>query len=219
MIGIEALREVPLPTTAQRARFIKHMCGAHSWYKAYKYNPSAQIHFAVFLWRGACFAPQHCGPDYHELFGFLAYGWRHALTGSFFSDGEDVELEPELLAAAGIVLEPYVSSNRRVTTGCILSYYRNRIGAHPRREILEKLVGYAEEQGELWSTFSEDTREAVFQHDRLEAHGSLPNEPGVARYLHVKQLLRATYQSLHAEEVAKIQSAIDRVCALRHTPS
>jgi hypothetical protein len=106
------LRDVPEPNAEQQARFLDHVCIAHSWYKAYN-PPSTHIHFAVFLWRGSGFAPQHrTWGNYRELHGFLGYGWRYDPDTQFDTDTHNcVELTPELLVAGRVVVEAYIAGN------------------------------------------------------------------------------------------------------------
>ena len=219
VISVEMLGEVPLPSAVQRAEFVAHLCGAHSWYKSYKYSPGLRTKFAVFLWRGADFDIQRQQHErtYQERHGCLAYGWRRKPTEPFSVDGarSEIELAPELVAAACVELEPYISSNYWVTTTCIAHYYRDRISVHPRRETLEELVACYDEHVQLWSTFSRETCDAICRRSDSDPRSGLPDEPGVARYLLVDQQLIATYYALQATEVAKIESAIDRMYVLR----
>lgn len=219
-VGVDALRDVPPPTSKQRARFIEHVCEAHSWYKAYRTSVT-QINFAVFLWRDGGFAPQHRGwGNYHELHGYLAYGWRSSPDAPFCVDaGIDVEFDPALLAAASVIVEPYISTNSAATIDGLATDGLESIKTHPRREVLDRLIAYYHEQTHLWNAISQEHREVIVKYYSSGKRVSLPAEPQVAQYLAVNRQLTDTYLMLRAEEIGKLEAAIDRILALQQASS
>jgi hypothetical protein len=235
-------RDLSPPTKKQSKEFAQYVCLAHSWYKHIPLLEGAQFVFFFSQEAGKGYSKEQprlhytwkTTEEYRQRFGYLDYMYRFDGEQSFDRDGKAHPFIPssDLLAHCGITLYPYVSHECDVVASLMADECFDTLHAntnHPRyKAVLQWYEAHVHQEDE-WDDLSESeqniaseaTQDIAFSWDE-EQHIDISEELAklpikVASYVQRWKKATGLYVALQESELAKIKSALTRLCELSKT--
>ncbi|MFN3651988.1 MAG: hypothetical protein ACK47B_20630 [Armatimonadota bacterium] len=213
-ITLEEMRDLPLPSAAQLARFVEHLKNVHSWYKHLPLLDGDAFYVFLAPDAGECYPTQHpplpFGNDaegYRRAFGHLDYMWES--DGYWLRDGGPPKRLPtQVEDECRFVLFPYVSYGFEWSMHeKALSVLHQRPGSELRQRLLDWEAA-DHRADEVWQRLPETERDELCGHDEPSES---PVTAGQLEYLTLRGWAGAIHESLHMQEESKIWRALTKL--------
>ncbi len=221
---------LPWPSADQQAAFAAHVCGAHSWYKHLPLATGAEVVVFLAADAGAGYteaAPRlHYGwkttAEYRTRFGHLDFQWRLSPPEPFNRDAAPaVQLPPDLVAAAGLTLFPFASTDLNALDAWEWDIHAEGLarlragGTHPAGGLVLAWQESRVAVDVLWCGLTRDEKELAVRLWRPQSEGvTEPLPPAAAKFLRVAALADSVYAGLQRAEEAKVLGAIGALAAI-----